>query len=231
MQRISRLLSGPPSRLPWRVPVGLVVLLCSGGLLAMGVGVSKHKLPGLTIHSSTDGALGPGDYREITADGFTTQRYYRISMDRQGRIVEVYKEDQKDRPIDGKVRAWLSQVAVLSAPPPPPDVPVPPPAPGIAGPLAPPPPPAITDSRAFKDLFARVAVDSRVTAMVGSPVSVVDDSVDGSLNLSGDGDADGDANLRFVLSGPKGRAQVHVSGTRHAGAWQVSSLDVGAATR
>ena len=230
MQRISRLLSGPPSRLPWRVPVGLLVLLGSGGLLAMGIGVSQHKLPGVRIESSTDGKLAPGDFREITADGFDKQRYYRISMDRQGHIIEVYKEDQQPRPIDGNVRAWLSDVTTLSAPPPPPDVPAPPPPPTMALPPLPPPPPSITDSNAFKDLLHTVAMDNRVVATLGSPVNVASDAVDGSLDLSGSHNADGEANLSFVLTGPKGHAHVHVSGERHAGVWQVSSLEVGPAT-
>lgn len=231
MQRISRLLSGPPSRLPWRVPVGLIVLLGSGGLLAMGIGVSQHKLPDLTIHSSTDGKLHPGDYREITADGLDKQRYYRISMDRQGHIIEVYKENQQARPIDGNVRAWLSEVMVLSAPPPPPDIPVPPPPPTLALPPPPPPPPSITDSSTFKDLLRTVAMDSRVVATLGTPVNVASDAVDGSLNISDSDNADGDANLSFVLNGPKGHARVHVSGKRRAGVWQVSSLEVGPITR
>lgn len=231
MQRISRLLSGPPSRLPWRVPVGLIVLLGSGGLLAMGIGVSQHKLPGVRIESSTDGKLRPGDYREITADGLDKQRYYRISMDRQSHIIETYKEDQQTRPIDGNVRAWLSDVATLSAPPPPPDVPAPPPPPTMALPPLPPPPPSITDSNAFKDLLRTVAMDNRVIATLGSPVNVASDAVDGSLDLSDSHNSDGEANLSFVLTGPKGYAHVHVSGERHAGVWQVSSLEVGPTTR
>jgi beta-lactamase regulating signal transducer with metallopeptidase domain len=228
MQRISRLLSGPPSRLPWRVPAGLIVLLCTGGLLAAGIGVSKHKLPNLRIESSTEGHLAPGDFREITADGLDKQRYYRISMDRQGHIIEVYKEDQQSRPIDGNVRAWLSDMTTLSGPPPVPDMPAPPPMPPMA---LPPPPPSIADSNAFKGLLRTVAVDNRVVATLGSPTRIVADSVDGSLNLSDTSNAEGDANLSFVMTGPEGHAKVRVSGKRHAGVWQVSSLEVGSVAR
>ncbi|OOG50263.1 cytochrome c oxidase assembly factor Coa1 family protein [Rhodanobacter sp. C01] len=231
MQRISRLLSGPPSRLPWRVPAGLIVLLCTGGLLATGIGVSKHKLPNLRIESSTDGALAPGDFREITANGLDKQRYYRISMDRQGHIIEIYKEDQQSRPIDGNVRAWLSDVTTLSAPPPLPDMPAPPPMPSMALPPPPPPLPSIADSNAFKGLLRTVAMDSRVVTTLGSPINVAPDSVDGSLNLSDTSNAEGNANLSFVLTGPKGHAKVRVSGERRAGAWQVSSLEVGSIAR
>ena len=239
MQRISRLLSGPPSRLPWRVPAGLIVLLCTGGLIAAGIGVSKHKLPNLRIESSTDGALAPGDFREITfggfreitADGLDKQRYYRIGMDRQGQITEIYKEDQQSRPIDRKVRAWLSDVTTLSAPPPAPDMPALPPMPAMAMPPLPPAPPSIADSNAFKGLLRVVAVDNRVVATLGSPTNVAPDSVDGSLNLSDTSNAEGDANLSFVLTGPRGHAKVRVSGERHAGVWQVSSLEVGSVAR
>lgn len=228
MQRISRLLSGPPARLPWRVPAGLIVLLCTGGLLASGIGVSKHKLPNLRIESSTDGALAPGDFREITADGLDKQRYYRISMDSLGHIIEVYKEDQQNRPIDDNVRAWLSDVTRLSAPPPVPYMPAPPPMPAMA---LPPPPPSIADSSAFKGLLRTVAMDYRVVATLGSPTRVAPDSVDGSLNLSDTTNAEGNANLSFVLTGPKGHAKVRVSSMRLAGVWQVSSLEVGSVAR
>jgi beta-lactamase regulating signal transducer with metallopeptidase domain len=239
MQRISRLLSGPPSRLPWRVPAGLIILLCVGGLLATGIGVSKHKLPNLRIESSTDSALAPGyfhefglgGFREITADGLGKQRYYRISMDRQGQVVEVYKEDQQNRPIDRKVRAWLRDVTTLSAPPSAPDMPALPLMPAMALPPLPPAPPSIADSNAFKNLLRALAVDSRVVATLGSPTNVAPDSVDGSLNLSDTSNAEGDANLSFVMTGPKGRAKVRVSGERHAGAWQVSFLEVGSVAR
>jgi beta-lactamase regulating signal transducer with metallopeptidase domain len=229
MQRISRLLSGPPSHVPWRVPVGLIVLLCTGSLLATGIGVSKHKLPKLTIESSTGGALAPGDFREITANGLDKQRYYRISMDRQGHITEVYKEGQQSRPIDGNVRTWLSDVMTLSAPPTVPNMPVPPPMPSMA--LLPPIPPSIADSNAFKDLLRTVAVDSRVVAALGSPINVAPDAVDGSLNLSDTSNAEGNANLSFVVTGPNGHAKVRVSAEHRAGAWHVSSLEVGSVAR
>ena len=228
MQRNSRLSSATPSRLPWRLSVGLALLLGTGAVLAMGIAVSQHTQHGARIVSSTHGALAPGDYREITADGPGTQRYYRISRDADGRVIEVYKENQQQRPIDGNVRAWLSDLVVVADPPPPPALPL---LPNLAPPPLPPPPPRITDARAFKELFASVSADPRVTGTLGSPVDVVTDSVDGSMNLPDAGNADGDANLRFVLSGPKGRAKVRVAGARHAGVWRVSALEVGAATR
>lgn len=239
MQRISRLLSGPPSRLPWRVSAGLIVLLCAGGLLATGIGVSKHRLPNPSIESSIDGGLAPRHFREITFGGFRgtsadvsgKQRSYRVGMDRQGQIVEVYKEDQQSRPNDGKVPIWQSDVTTLSAPPPAPYTPWLPPMPAMALPPMPSAPPSITDSNAFKSLLRTVAMDNRVVATLGSPTNVAPDSVDGSLKLSGTSKAEGDADLSFVMTGPKGHAKVRVSGEHHAGFWQVSFLEVGSVAR
>jgi len=119
----------------------------------------------------------------------------------------------------------------LSAPPPAPDMPALPPMPAMAMPPLPPAPPSIADSNAFKGLLHVVAVDNRVVATLGSPTNVAPDSVDGSLNLSDTSNAEGDANLSFVLTGPRGHAKVRVSGERHAGVWQVSSLEVGSVAR
>jgi hypothetical protein len=103
--------------------------------------------------------------------------------------------------------------------------------PAMALPPLPPAPPSIADSNAFKNLLRTVAVDNRVVATLGSPTNVAPNSVDGSLNLSGTSNAEGDANLSFVMTGPKGHAKVHVSGERHAGFWQVSFLEVGSVAR
>ncbi|GAA0717314.1 M56 family metallopeptidase [Dokdonella soli] len=203
MQRITRLLSGPPSRPRWRVPVGLFVLLCSGTLLAAGIVLPNHKLPNLKIESSTDGALAPGDFRAITADGLDKRRYYRISMDGQDRPIEIYTEDQQAKPIDGKVRTWLSEVTKLSAPPEMPIMPVMP-----------------------EGLFDKVTSDARVTAMLGSPIEVSADSVHGNLDVWGADNSSGEAGLTVIVSGPKGRARVSFSGERHDGVWQVSTLSI-----
>jgi beta-lactamase regulating signal transducer with metallopeptidase domain len=239
MQRISRLLSGPPSRLPWRVPAGLIVLLCTGGLIAAGTDVSTHTLSNPGITSSTDSALAPdhfremsfGGFREITTDGPGKQRSYRVSMDPLGRITEVYEEGQPNTASDGKVPAWQSDVTTLSPPPPSPYAPALPPMPAAPLPPQPPTAPSIADSNAFKNLLGTVAADKRVVATLGSPTHVAPDSVGGSLNLSDKGNAEGDANLSFVMTGPKGQAKVRVSGKRYAGFWQVSLLDVGSVAR
>lgn len=235
MQRISRLLSGPPSHVPWRVPAGLIVLLFTGGLIATGTDVSKHTLLNPGIESSTDSALAPayfremtfGGFREITTDGLGKQRSYRIGMGPLGRITAIYKEGPQNRANDGKVPAWQNDVTTLSPQPPAPYAPALPPMPATALPSLPSAPPSIADSNAFKNLLSTVAADKRLVATLGSPAHVAPDSIDGSLNLSDTGDA----NLSFVMTGPKGHAKVRVSSKRYAGFWQVSFLDVGSVAR
>jgi len=51
-------------------------------------------------------------------------------------------------------------------------------------------------------------------------------SVGGHLRTGGRNDLAGDAELSFVLSGPKGRARVKLSVERAEGTWTVSELDV-----
>ena len=234
MQRITRLLSGAPTRARWRATAGLAILLVSSTLLAMQMDGSSRHLPNLHITSSTTGPLHPGDYRDIIANGLDMQRYYRISMDKQGRVSELYQENQQTKSIDGKVRAWLSDVGSLVPPPPPPPLPAlpaPPAPPSLADIPAPPEPPAITDSAEFKDLMRMLAADQRVSAQLGSPLEVATETVHGSINLDDDGAASGDADLSLVLSGPKGHAQVTFSGERSGGVWRLATLDIGSVAR
>lgn len=152
MKRITHLLSGPPTHSRWWLPLGLVALLGSGAVLAAQLQPSRA--PGLRIVSSSNGALGPGDYRTITANGLDGQRMYRASLDSQGRLTESYREDGQPRPIDAGVRRWLDGVARLSVPPAPPAPPAPqaPPAPG-----APPAPPSPMDFAGMPDMPAPAA--------------------------------------------------------------------------
>jgi hypothetical protein len=206
------------------------VLLVSGTLLAMQLDGSSRPWSGVRITSSTDGALHPGDYRDITANGLGLQRHYRISMDTQGRITESYQENDQAKAIDGKVRAWLSDIAAMAPPPPPPPPPAPPPPPSIAELPLPPPPPALTDSVEFKELMRVVAADGRVAARLGVPLEADPQSVSGSINLDGEGNSSGDADFSVVLSGPKGHAKIHFVGERSARVWRLRTLDIGAVT-
>lgn len=217
MQRITRLLSGPPSRGRWGARAALGILLTAGVLLVSQV-IAGHSLPDLHITSTTDGVLGPGDSREITANGLDKQRFYRASVDAQGRLTEVYEEDGVVRPIDSGVRTWLAEVSRMTVPPPPPPPPVAPPMPPM-----PPPPPNIADATEFKALVRVVAADPRVIAKLGTPVVAMTDRVRGNIRID---KADGDADLRFDLSGPKGRAEVQVEAELEHGAWTLETLDL-----
>ncbi|GAB6194837.1 M56 family metallopeptidase [Lysobacter xanthus] len=243
MQRITRLVSGPPSRGRWGARAGIAVLVAAGAVLAVQAGVTGHMRPGVRIRSTTDGVLGPGDMREISAHGIDGDRYYRADVDANGRIVEVYKRDGQTRPLDTRARAWLAEVVRLSVPPAPPMPPPPPPPPGAptdsavatqAGspgtiPMPPTPPmppeaPAITDTAAFAAVLRIAAVDPVVVAQLGTPVVLASKDVEGRLNF--DAGADGDADLRIDLSGPKGRATVHVEATLDEGVWSKDEIEI-----
>lgn len=223
MKRVTRLLSDPPARSRWGLSLGLVVLLVSGSLLAVQVDPSAARSLGVRIESSTDGTLQPGDYRQITARGVDMQRYYRASVDAQGRLTEVYQEDGVDRPLDAGARHWLGEVARLSSPPPPPPPPAPP---ALAPPPPPPAPPVFADTTAFKAILRLVVADPRVAASIGQPVVVLPDSVDGSLHLEGPDDRDGRAELSFQLSGPRGEASIEVHAERNQDGWTIDTLDL-----
>ena len=91
------------------MPVLGVVTVVGVFLLTL-IGVGGGRLPVLRIASSTDGVLGPGDYREIIANGHDKLRFYRASVDAQGRLEEFYREDRRIQPINADVRVWLAEV-------------------------------------------------------------------------------------------------------------------------
>jgi beta-lactamase regulating signal transducer with metallopeptidase domain len=111
VQRIARLLSSPPRRGRWRAlaVLGAAVTLSAALLIAL-IGIGGGHPPDLQVRSSTEGDLGPGDYREITANGPDKQRFYLASIDAQGRLTETYREDGRVRPIDADVRRWVVEV-------------------------------------------------------------------------------------------------------------------------
>ncbi len=240
MQRITRLLSGPPSRGRWGARTAFVVLVAAGVLLVSQIGITGHGRPGVRIQSSTDGVLRPGDVREITADGLDKQRYYRGSVDAQGRLVEVYKEDGQVRPIDREARRWIAEVMRLSVPPTPPLPPLPPVPPGPPNaaslplppmppaPPEPPEPPDIVEDAVFQSLLRVVAADPAVVARLGSPVVLASNDVDGSIYIE---DTGADVDVTFALRGPKGRADVHVDAQLDDGEWSMETFDFEGAVR
>jgi len=240
--------SNPSRSKRWRFPATLAILLASGTLLATQVDVRGTFMPGLYFQSTTDGVLRPGDSREIRANGVDKQRFYRASVDKAGKLSESYEEDGKPHAIDKSVRAWVNEMTRLATAPPPPPPPVPaatsaapappapprkfdgtveligPPAPPPAAPPAPPAPPAISESASFKEILRLVAADQGVIRAMGNPLTVLPDSVDGNLRLSGINDRQGEALLSFDLSGPNGRNKVTVAAEREDGVWQIETL-------
>jgi beta-lactamase regulating signal transducer with metallopeptidase domain len=209
MQRISRLLSGPPSRGRWGALAVLGALTVSGLVLMTQVGLAGGRFPDLEVTASTAGTLRPGDYREIRAQGLDKQRFYRESLDARGRRTEVYEENGAPRPIDGGVRRWLAEVSRLAVTPPPP--PVVPAHPQIGYPPE------------HKALVALVAARPEVIARIGSPAVQTSRPPNGNLRLDG---ANGDARLSVEMRGPKGLARADVEAVLKDGAWTVQRLDV-----
>jgi beta-lactamase regulating signal transducer with metallopeptidase domain len=227
MKRITRLLSESTGAARWRLPVAALVLVCSTSLLATQLGVTGHKLPSITIHSTTSGVLGPGDTREISATGLDKQRYYFAAVDANGRLRETYKEDGQAKAIDAAARRWIVEVDRLSVPPaPPPPPPAPPPPPDLPippmPPAPPPPPPEIADSQVFKSVVRLVASDRNVVARLGSPIVVHPRPVSGSIDIDGDS---GDAQLSFVANGPKGVAKLTVNAEMENDTWKLRTVE------
>jgi len=113
LQRVTRLIGAPPQRLRSGALAALGALTIAGVLLTAQVGVGGGQPHDLVYESSTTGDLGPGDFREITASENGRQRWYRASMDAQGRLTEIYREDGQVRPIDAETRAWIARVTHL----------------------------------------------------------------------------------------------------------------------
>lgn len=234
MQRITRLLSHTSSRARWRVPFTVGVLLVGVALVAGGTGISRHRLPSLHITSTTSGVLGPGDTREIVAQGLDGTRDYRASVDAQGRLVESFSKDGKRQPIDAATRRWIAEVTRLGVPPVPPPPPMPPmPSMPPLPPLPPMPPPApdITASRAFQSVAQLAIADPRVVAALGTPVVVLRKGATGNLDISGRNGRDEHAQFEFDARGPRGKARLHVDAQQQDDAWSLDTLEVRALDR
>jgi hypothetical protein len=195
-------------------------MVTAGAAAATQVGLAGNWRPQLHVHATTDGPLRPGDMREITANGVDGERYYRESVDAQGRRTEIYKKDGQSKPIDAGVRRWIAEIDRMSVPPLPPLPPAPPAPPA---PPVPPPAPHITDSMEFKTLMQLVAADPKVIARVGTPVRTRGNEIDGRITID---NTSGDADLTFEIEGPKGRAKAEVEATLTSGRWHLDDLEV-----
>jgi hypothetical protein len=167
------------------------------------LGMAGGRLPDLTVTASTDGPLGPGDYREISASD--RQRFYRESVDAQGRRTEVYREAGQARPIDANVRRWIGEVSKPIVLPEPHDF------------------PKVEDMAEFKALIAQVAAQPGIIARLGSPVAMTTKAVNGTVRI---GDAEGEADIHVEMTGPKRKAVIAVQAEMHGSAWTLQRLAV-----
>ena len=77
-------------------------------------------------------------------------------------------------------------------------------------------------SDVYKDAVSKAKAHPTVQEEIGSPIKE-GGLISGNLNTSG---PSGEANLSIPLSGPKGKAAVHVVATKSAGLWTYSTLSV-----
>ena len=204
LQRITRLLSGPPTPGRWGAFTILGALAVAGTLLAVQISLTGGRWPELHVRASTDGPLGPGDYREIRAQGLDRKRFYRASLDAHGRLSEVYEEDGRAHPIDAGVRRWLDEVSRMGLPPPPQH-------------------PAVPEIPEVGTLVGLIAARPEVVARLGTPVVATSRAIDGKVYRSGDV---GGADIRIELRGPLGSATVAVKADLRNGVWTLHRVAV-----
>lgn len=196
LHRVSRLLS-PGPRARWGVLAVLGAVTISGVLLITQLGMAGGRLPDMQVRSSTEGALGSGDWREILADAPDGRRFYRASLDAEGRLTEVYRENGRPRPIDAEVRRWVHDVTRRNLPPPLP--------------------------QSERELVALIASHPDVVARLGTPVVAADRPVNGNVSMSGES---GEADIEIELSGPNGRAVAAVEADLNDGTWVLRRVRV-----
>lgn len=232
MHRVTRLLSpDQPTRLRWVVPVGVLAIVCSGALLA------AQLQPGSSTAGSTTFDTRGNSFKLSESSLLGGDRVYRQSISADGKVTESYTVDGQPTKIDANTRKWITRMhvaALTDAPPAPPappaplaplppmsplsTLPPPPPAPP-ALPPPPPAPPALTRTAAYRAAVQALQQEDAVIALVGSPV--VGGEVSEYSHLTED-----DADLSFVVSGPKGKANVRARLKLQAGAWHVSNVDL-----
>ena len=220
MQRITRLLSpDTPVRIRWGVPIGLTALLCSGVLLAAQATNSAKEG---SIAETASWWSSVGNSTEIHDDSDGIHRVYRKWIDLSGNTHESFTVNGKSTPIDGNMRQWLKEQQTRAANIPPPPLPPLPPLP--AAPPEPPEPPELPEITVENNAPLRAAViairqDATATNMLGNFIMM--ESIGGPSNISDD-----EVSLSLVMSGSKGRADVHIVGEKQSGQWRYSTLDV-----
>lgn len=73
----------------------------------------------------------------------------------------------------------------------------------------------------YQDGLSRAQESESVIQAIGDPIEPAF-LLSGNINLRND---DGDANISFSISGPKGSGTVHVIGTKTDGVWSYSVMD------
>lgn len=81
---------------------------------------------------------------------------------------------------------------------------------------------ALRNSTPYEAAVARAQFDPRVIALLGKPVEAKL-IVSGTIHAVNDS---GTANLDIPLEGPKGKAKLHVAGTKEKGVWTYSEMTV-----
>jgi len=80
----------------------------------------------------------------------------------------------------------------------------------------------IKSSDPYVDSFTRAQNDPEVIAALGEPIEA-GWAVQGEISVTND---DGNANLDYDISGPKGTGTVHVTGEKNNGVWTYSIMSV-----
>jgi len=81
---------------------------------------------------------------------------------------------------------------------------------------------AIKSSEPYQTALQRVQASEEVKEAIGEPIQP-DFVVQGKVDVQND---NGSADVTFPVRGPKGSAQVHVSGVRVGGAWSYDDISV-----
>ena len=81
---------------------------------------------------------------------------------------------------------------------------------------------AIKKTDAYKQALTRVKSDQRVVAVLGEPIDA-GFWVAGKMNFN---NGKGNCDFKFPVSGPKGKATVHVVASTEGNGWDYSVLDV-----
>ena len=80
---------------------------------------------------------------------------------------------------------------------------------------------AIKSSDPYTESLSRAQANTELIENLGEPIDA-GFIVQGNINLNND---DGQAELNYSVSGPKGSAQVHVVGTKTDGTWNYQTMD------